>query len=99
MSKLLAVLLVLVLAFTSALTAIPDAKAFSRVGVLTLNTGENNAASAVIDVAAGFAYFGTSTSPGVIVKVRLSDFTEVGSLTLNAGDDYLHSAIIDTAAG
>jgi ethanolamine utilization microcompartment shell protein EutS len=56
----------------------------TRVGVLTLTTGEDYLYSAVIDAANGFAYFGTATYPGpdVVVKVRLSDFTRVGALTL-----------------
>src|SRR5439155_1320789 len=51
------------------------------------------------DTANGFAYFGTVTSPGIIVKVRLSDFTRVAALTLNPGENYLYSAVIDTANG
>ena len=53
----------------------------------------------MIDSAAGFAYFGTSTSPGIVVKVRLSDFTRVGALTLHRGEDAPSSAVIDPAAG
>ena len=57
---------------------------FTRVAALTLNTGEDGGLfSAVIDTANGFAYFGTWTSPGIVVKVRLSDFTRVAALTLN----------------
>ena len=77
---------------------------FTRVGALPLNAGENELFSAVIDPAAGFAYFGTfifgtGTEPGIVVKVRLSDFTRVGALTLNAGENGLFSAVIDPAAG
>ena len=57
-----------------------------RVDSLTLEPGENKAWSAVIDSAAGFAYFGMDTIPGIVVKVRLSDFTRVGALTLNQGE-------------
>ena len=105
MRKLLVVLLVLVLAVTSVLTTIPEAKAFTRVSTLTLNADENIVAPSVIDSAAGFAYFGTvalppgTTNPAVIVKVRLSDFTRVDSLTLNTGESYLSSAVIDSAGG
>ena len=67
--------------------------------VLTLHGGENSFSSAVIDTTSGFAYFGTYTSPGIVVKVRLSDFTRVGALTLNADENALISAVIDPAAG
>jgi len=87
------------LTFTTTLTVIPEAKAFTRVGALTLNPGEDKLFSAVIDSANGFAYFGTGTSPGVVVKVRLSDFTRVGALTLNTGEVNLLSAVIDSANG
>ena len=76
-----------------------EAQTFNRAGSLTFNPGENDLASSVIDTAAGFAYFGTDTSPGVIVKVRLSNFTRVASLALNAGEDNLQSAVIDPTAG
>src|SRR3989442_10389810 len=99
MRKLLVVSLIIVLAVASALTAIPEATAFSRVGALTMKAGENYLASAVIDSAAGFAYFGTQTDPGIVVKVRLSDFARVGSLTLNRGESGAFSAFIDSAAG
>src|SRR2546422_6422636 len=75
-------------------TALPF-DSFTRVGALTLKSGENWVASSVIDPIQGFAYFGTSASPGIIVKVRLSDFVEMGSLTLNPGEDGLGSAVID----
>src|SRR2546428_12102006 len=99
MRKLLVVSLIIVLAVASALTAIPEATAFSRVGALTLNAGENYLASAVIDSAAGFAYFGTQTDPGIVVKVRLSDFTRGGCISLNTGELRINSAVIDSAAG
>src|SRR5260370_4742831 len=80
--------------------AVPTATpTFRRVGSLPLGPGENIAFSFVIDTTNGFAYYGTSTSPGIIGKVRLSDFTRVGSLTLNSGENYLLSAVIDTANG
>ena len=41
--------------------------------MITLDSGENNLTSAVIDTAAGYAYFGTSTSPGIIIKIDLSN--------------------------
>jgi len=77
----------------------PTANAQTRVGALTFNTGENELNSAVIDAAGGFAYFGTFTSPGRVIKVRLSDFTRVGVLTLNPGEDNIGSAVIDASGG
>src|SRR2546428_349435 len=78
---------------------IPPTAAFTRVGALTLNTGENDVTSAVLDVARGFAYFATDTTPGIVVKVRLSNFTRVDAVTLNAGEFGLFSAVIDSPAG
>ena len=75
----------------------PDAT-ISEKATLLLG-GEENLSSSVIDPAGGFAYFGTNTDPGMIVKVRLSDFTRVGSLTLKAGETNLTSAVIDTTNG
>ena len=77
----------------------PTANAQTRIASLTLNPGENSLTSAVIDTAGGYAYFGTGTSPGFVVKVRLSDFTRVDALTLNPGESYLYSAVIDSAGG
>ena len=67
----------------------------SFLSALRLKFGENRTGSSIIDIAHGFAYFGLYSSPGVIVKIRLSDFTEVASITLPAGEDYLSSAAID----
>ena len=39
------------------------------------------------------------TIPGIVVKVRLSDFTRVGALTLNPGEDLVNAAVIDPAGG
>ena len=73
---------------------------FTRVGALTLNSGENGLYSAVIDPTGDHAYFGTTASnPGVVVKVRLSDFTRVGALTLNSGENKLLMVVIDPAGG
>jgi PKD repeat protein len=81
-------------ASTSAQLAIsPDTSSF--LSALRLKFGENRTGSSVIDIAHGFAYFGLYTSPGIIVKIRLSNFTEVGSITLPAGENYLSSAAID----
>ncbi len=89
------ILLIFVLCFS----AFPVAYAQTRIDALTLNEGEGLLSSAVIDPSAGFAYFGTDTKPGVIVKIRLSDFSRVGALILNPGEDELRSAVIDLAGG
>jgi hypothetical protein len=72
---------------------------FEWVGTLTLNSGEEALLCAVIDPGGGFAYFGTATFRGIVVKVRLSDFTRVGALTLNYGEGGLSSAVIDASGG
>jgi len=75
----------------------------SRVGTVTLNSGENDLESAVIDPSAGYAYFGTSTSPGRVVKVALGSGSNppsrVGAVTLNSGENDLESAVIDQLTG
>lgn len=53
-------------------TASPYALAIERVGAITLEDGEDSMLSAVIDADGGFAYFGTNTSPGRVVKVDLA---------------------------
>jgi hypothetical protein len=73
---------------------------FTRVGTLTLGSGENDLSpAAVLDSAGGFLYAGTRTSPAKIVKINLADFTRVGALTLNAGENQLWTATLDSAAG
>jgi len=56
---------------------------------------------AVIDSAAGYAYFGTGNGPdGIIIKVRLSDFTRVGALNLTSfSERYFITAAIDPSHG
>jgi len=81
------------------LATIPIANAQTRVGAITLNPGEDYLRSAVIDTAHGYAYFGTWTSPGKVVEVKLSTFTRGPALTLNPGEDGLTSAVIDTVNG
>jgi len=55
--------------------------------------------SAVIDTDAGFAYFGTDSVPGKIIKVDLTTFTVVDTLILEYGLNHLTSAVIDTFSG
>lgn len=58
--------------------------------------GEINALSAVIDTVNGFAYYGTGSTPGKIIKIDLSTFTRVDDITLLAGEGPLEAAVIDT---
>src|SRR2546425_11789528 len=73
-----------------------DRATFARMGGLTLPPRAFDFPSAVIDSAHGFAFFGTDTSPGRVVEVKLSDFTRVDILTLPSGEDHLTSAVIDS---
>ncbi|MBK8794181.1 MAG: hypothetical protein IPN59_13925, partial [Holophaga sp.] len=70
-----------------------------RSSSLILTSSEDYPITAVIDTVHGFAYYGTRTATGVIVKVRLSDFTRVGQLYLNPNENYLSAAAIDVAGG
>ena len=81
----------------------------SRVGFLELQkgagilSGEDNLDCAVIDPAAGYAYFGTDTSPGNVVKIALGNGNEpprrIGSLVLQENENKLKSAVIDSDHG
>ncbi len=71
----------------------------TRTGSILLKPGESFLTSAVIDATNRFAYFGTDTTPGTIVKVGLSNFTRVGAFTLRTGEDRVRSAIIDVVNG
>ncbi len=78
----------------------PNAPLFAEYGSsLTLNGGEDNLSAAVIDAANGYAYFGTFTSSGIIIKVDLATFQRVGALTLDPGEDILTSAVLDDVDG
>ncbi|MBN2465906.1 hypothetical protein JXD38_09840, partial [candidate division WOR-3 bacterium] len=73
---------------------------YTRVGSLTLASGENDVGPAVvIDSANGFMYLGTRTSPARVVKIRLSDFSRVGAITLNSGENNLWAATLDATNG
>ncbi len=67
---------------------------------LDLVAQERFVASAVIDTAAGFAYFaGFGDSPGHIIKIDLSGFTREATIVLPLDEYGLHSAVIDPTAG
>ncbi|MDP3244857.1 MAG: hypothetical protein Q8M83_04355 [bacterium] len=76
----------------------------TSVGMRNIHTLSQNVysylTSAVIDTAAGFAYFGTTNeNPGFIIKINLSDFSITNTLILNEGETNLTSAVIDTTNG
>ena len=70
---------------------------FQRAGATDFAPGEDVVRSAVIDPSGAFAYFGTFTAPGKVVKVDLATFERVGSITLATGQNRLISAVIDPA--
>ncbi|MBI3735385.1 hypothetical protein HY256_02610, partial [Candidatus Sumerlaeota bacterium] len=72
-----------------------------RVGAY-VGDNDSSLGCAVIDAAGGFAYFGTHTVPGTVVKVALGGAgapTRVGAVTLKEGEDNLTCGVIDAAAG
>ena len=83
----------------SSLLAVTPVGGQTITGSLTFQRGEDNAFTGLIDNLHGFAYFATDTQPGIIIKVRLSDFTKVGSLVLNPGENFLSAGVIDPANG
>lgn len=66
---------------------------------LRLYEGENNVISSVLDVTNGYAYFGLDSSPGKIIKMRLSDFTRVDTLVLADDEDHVGTGVLDAAHG
>ncbi|HVN75074.1 MAG TPA: choice-of-anchor J domain-containing protein [Thermoanaerobaculaceae bacterium] len=72
---------------------------FSESASAILNGGEDLPYRVLIDSGAGYGYVGTVTSPGIIVKVRLSDFTRVGALTLPPGMESVYAGVIDPSGG
>lgn len=73
-----------------------------RVGQVAISM-EGKLGCCAIDTLHGYAYFGTYSYPGQVVKIALGDMespmTRVGSLTFNPGEDYPRCAVIDPAAG
>jgi len=73
-----------------------DLRSFTEIASIAPNLG--SIASAAIDPSGGFAYFGTSTTPGNIIRIRLSDFSV--NRTLNLGRlGGASSMAIDAASG
>ncbi len=87
----------------------------TRVGAVTLESGENYLSCAVIDTENGHAYFGTYTNPGRVVKIALGDGdnppTRLGAATMEYSryipdlgwtttqESYLSCAAIDIERG
>ncbi len=79
----------------------------TRIGAVTLNAspapGESGLESAVIDTDNGYAYFGTTTSPARVVKVKLGQGgaapTRIGAVILETNENNLRCAVIDTENG
>ncbi|MGA8856120.1 MAG: hypothetical protein WB643_03025, partial [Candidatus Bathyarchaeia archaeon] len=84
---------------TASFQFLPNVKAaFSPVASLALNPSQDYAGAVVIDRINGYAFFGTTTIPGMIIKVRLSDFEVIASLTLPQNESNLQTAVIDPMA-
>src|SRR2546427_175621 len=96
---LLELIIIIGVISVSEFVAIPAVAGQTLVGTMTLTRGDDNSFSALIDSAHGFAYFATDTAPGIVVKVRLSDFTRVGSLVLQPREQFLSAAVIDPNNG
>lgn len=74
---------------------------FSSDGILTLGGVADYKlyTGAVLDLTATFAYFGTNTDPGKLLKIRLSDFSLIDTLSLETGETGLESIAIDENRG
>ena len=72
---------------------------FSRLSALNLTWAQDRFLSSVIDPTNGFAYYGCESSPGQVIKVRLSNFTVAGVLVLGHGQYFLTNAVLDAVAG
>lgn len=68
---------------------------FTRAATLNLPYPYEYLSTGAVDIAGGYAYFGTDTAPGRIHRIRLLDFSDAGVLTLEPGDDHLTAAAID----
>jgi len=68
-----------------------------------LGASEYTIRTASIDLAARYAYFGTGTTPGLIVKVALGDGnmppSRASGIALNAGENTIVSSAIDSING
>jgi M6 family metalloprotease-like protein len=80
---------------TTTFTLTVNPSDFARVSSMTFQSGENELYSAVIDPSGQYAYFGTWTAPGRVVKIRLSDMTRIGAISLLSGENNLSWGVID----
>ena len=86
------------LAILTILLSVEFAPAAAQTLLATLTLGPDQAPRAAdIDVIHGFAYFGTPTDPGVVIKVSLSTFTVVATLAMPF--DYVSSVLVDSNNG
>ena len=81
-------------------SAIPPEGGLSRLGAVeNLAANEDFLRSVVADPATGYAWFGTTTSPGQVIKVKYEGSGQpprrVASLTLEPGEDSLFTAAVD----
>ncbi len=79
-----------------------DVRDFRREAALKLDQNEYYFASAVIDPAGRYAYFGTSSPPGQLVKVDLQTWQRVGSIVMpdiegGSGEGFLFSGVIESS--
>jgi len=80
---------------TTTFTLTVNPSDFARISSMTFQSGENGLYSAVIDPSGQYAYFGTWTAPGRVVKIRLSDMTRIGAISLISGENNLSWGVID----
>jgi hypothetical protein len=99
MIRILPVMTISVSLFMWFLSVSAESQRLTMENHIVPNTGENNLPSAVVDRINGYAYFGTNTAPGKIIKIDLSDFSRVGSITLNTDESYLNSGVLDPVDG
>ncbi len=78
-----------------ALASGTPASSLERIDAIELAAGENILFSAVIDPTGEFAYFGTETVPGRVVKIDLETFERIDAISLEGDEDALSSAVID----
>jgi len=111
--KTASVLLVLVLALASLAhvgLVTKSAAAVSRVSSITLQSGENNLASAVIDATGQYVYFGTCSGPpytnlGKVVKIRVGvvgfglSLSNSGGITVAQGSSSSNTITVTLLSG
>lgn len=74
-----------------------DPRSLAVRGFLGPSSGQTAFVGAVMDASATYAWFGTYTDPGVIIKVELESFSRVGSVTLLPGENRVTCGGIDSS--